>query len=100
MEHTCCERKTIRTEDDKKRLINRLSRMEGQLRGIRAMVEADAYCADVLTQAAAVRAAIDAFDRELLGMHVRSCVSDDIRAGDERSERAVDELLDLMRKLM
>ena len=100
MENTCCERKTARSAEEKRRLLNRLSRMEGQIRGIRAMIEADSYCADVLTQAAAVRAAVDAFDRELLGLHIRGCVVNDIRTDDDHAHAAIDELLDLLRKLM
>ena len=100
MANECCKRKTLRGEQEKRSLLNRLSRIEGQIRGIRAMIEADAYCADILTQAAAVRAAMDAFDRELLSAHVRGCVVNDIRTDDEHANAAVDELLDLLRKLM
>lgn len=100
MANECCKRKTLRGEQEKRSLLNRLSRIEGQIRGIRAMIEADAYCADILTQAAAVRAAMDAFDRELLSAHVRGCVVNDIRTDDEHANAAVDELLDLLRNLM
>ena len=80
----CCTGKTkARTEEEYRSLIHRLSRIEGQVRGIRAMVEKGAYCTDILTQSAAVSAALSAFDRELLGNHIRTCVADDIRAGHD-----------------
>ncbi len=96
----CCrpgERKTRRDEAEKKKLINRLARIEGQIRGMRGMLERDAYCADVLTQSAAAGAALDAFNRELLTSHLNSCVVSDIRSG---REGAVDELSALLKKLM
>jgi DNA-binding FrmR family transcriptional regulator len=94
----CCVKKTKeRDEKEIKSLINRLSRIEGQIRGIRGMIEKDAYCTDILTQSAAVGAAIDAFNRELLSSHIRTCVADDIRRGNDET---VDELLDILRKLM
>ena len=88
---------TQRDEELKRKLLNRLRRIEGQVRGIEAMIEADAYCNDVLTQSAAVNAAINAFNRELLSCHIRGCVRRDLLAGDES---VVDELVDTMRKLM
>ena len=81
----------------KKRLVNRLSRIEGQIRGIKGMIEKDAYCADVLTQSAAVSAAVDAFNRELLSSHIRTCVVSDIRNGKDET---VEELNELLKKLM
>jgi DNA-binding FrmR family transcriptional regulator len=93
----CCERTKIRTDEEKKRLVNRLSRIEGQIRGIKGMIEKDAYCADILTQSAAVSAAVDAFNRELLSSHIRTCVVSDIRSGKDET---VDELNDLLKKLM
>lgn len=92
----CCK-KTLRREDEKKRLLHRLKRMEGQLRGMERMLEEDAYCNDVLVQSAAVGAALNAFNRELLGNHVRSCVVRDLREG---KEEVVDELLSTLAKLM
>jgi DNA-binding FrmR family transcriptional regulator len=87
----------MRCDEEKKALINRLSRIEGQVRGIRAMVENDAYCADILTQVAAVSAALGSFNKELLGEHIRTCVKDDvISGGDEK----LDELIILLGKLM
>ena len=93
----CCRRHKERTEDTKKDMINRLRRIEGQIRGIKGMLEKDAYCADILTQSAAVTAALNAFNRELLSSHVHSCVVRDIRSGDDG---VVDELIGLMQKLM
>ena len=94
----CCEcKKTPRTEEQKKKLVNRLSRLEGQIRGIRGMIENDAYCTDILTQSAAAGAAINAFNRELLSSHIRGCVARDIRQGDDQ---VIDELMDTLYKLM
>ena len=92
----CCKIKK-RTEEELKSLSNRLSRIEGQIRGIRVMLENDAYCADILTQSSAASAAIDAFNREILSNHIKTCVADDIRGG---SEEKTDELLDILKKLM
>lgn len=97
-ENTCCHpQQTVRSEEERKKLINRLSRIEGQIRGIRGMIEYDAYCTDILTQSAAVTAAMNSFNKELLGNHIRGCVSRDIREG---RDEAVDELLDILQKLM
>ena len=93
----CCPKKTVRPEDEVKKLLNRLSRIEGQIRGIRGMVENDAYCTDVLVQSAAVTAAMNAFNRELLASHIRTCVADDIRAG---KDEVIDELVATLQKLM
>jgi len=93
----CGCRTTHRSEEERKCLVNRLSRIEGQIRGIKGMLEKDAYCADILTQSAAVTAAMNAFNRELLSSHIHSCVVRDIRAGDEA---AADELASLLQKLM
>lgn len=96
--HECCCHKTkVRSEEEIRTLMNRLSRIEGQIRGIRGMLEKDAYCADILTQTAAVNAAINAFGRELLGNHIRSCVAQDIRAGKDET---IDELLAILQKMM
>ena len=95
---SCCGGKqTHRSEEERKKLINRLSRIEGQIRGIRGMVEADAYCTDILTQCAAVNAAINAFNKELLGAHIRGCVARDLRAGEDG---VIDELTETLQKLM
>ena len=94
-----CDKKKIteRTDEEKKKLINRLSRLEGQIRGIRSMVENDAYCVDILTQSAAAKQAFNAFNKELLRRHIEGCVVRDIRAGDEGT---VDELTEIIGKLM
>ncbi|MBQ4424249.1 MAG: metal-sensing transcriptional repressor [Oscillospiraceae bacterium] len=97
MNDSCCCRKTEREEKDKKALVNRLSRIEGQIRGIKNMLESDAYCADILTQSAAVSAAMNAFNKALLEQHLHGCVVRDIRNGDESS---IDELAEIMKKLM
>ena len=103
MEENCCEKKNCchktkeRSEKEYKNLINRLNRIEGQVRGIKSMVEKDAYCADILVQAAAVKAAINSFSRVLLASHVHTCVADDIRAGKDET---IDELIAIMEKLM
>ena len=86
-----------RDEQEKKALMTRLSRIEGQVRGLQAMVEADAYCNDVLTQSAAVNAAINAFNREHLAEHLRTCVTRDLKNGHEE---IVDELAATLQKLM
>ena len=93
----CCCKKTVRSEDERRALINRLRRVEGQIRGIRGMLERDSYCADILTQSSAVSAAMNGFNRALLNAHLRNCVVRDIRAGDDS---VVDELTDLLQKLM
>ncbi len=92
-----CHKTKERSEKEYKRLIHRLNRIEGQIRGIRRMVEESAYCPDILVQSAAVTAAINAFNRELLTNHVKSCVVQDIRAG---KDEVVDELTLLLQKLM
>ena len=73
----CCLRKKERTPEEYQALIHRLNRIEGQIRGIRGMVERSAYCVDILTQSAAVTAAMNAFSRELLTNHIRTCVAED-----------------------
>ena len=98
MENNCCCHKTKhRSEEEYKSLINRLSRIEGQVRGIRKMVENDAYCVDILTQVSAIQAALNGFNRELLANHIRTCVMDDIRNGNDE---IVDELVQTLQKLM
>ena len=90
MENDCCHRKKVRSEDELKKLTNRLSRIEGQIRGIRAMVESDAYCIDILMQVSAATSALSAFRRELLSEHIRTCVANDIKQGNtEKTEELV-----------
>ncbi len=90
-------RKKCRCEKENRDLMNRLKRIEGQVRGLQRMLEEDAYCPDILTQASAVNSALNSFCRVLLTEHLRTCVSDDIRAGKDET---VDELVDTLQKLM
>ena len=92
----CC-RTTDRTAEEKKKLIHRLNRIEGQIRGIRGMLERDAYCPDILTQCAAVNAAVNAFNRDLIASHIRGCVVRDMHEG---REEVIDELVTTVQKLM
>ncbi len=94
----CCSHKTKeRTEKEYKDLINRLSRIEGQVRGIRKMVESDCYCPDILVQVSAVNAALNSFNKVLLANHIRTCVAEDIREGKDET---IDELVTVLQKLM
>jgi len=86
-----------RSEKEYKSLINRLNRIEGQVRGVKGMVENSAYCTDILVQVSAITAALNAFNKELLENHIRTCVIDDVREGKEEK---VDELVDTLHKLM
>ncbi len=92
-----CHRKKARDEKERRDLMNRLKRIEGQVRGLQRMLEADAYCPDILDQASAVNSALNSFCRTLLENHIRTCVTNDIRAG---REDAADELLGTLKKLM
>ncbi|MEG0752046.1 MAG: metal-sensing transcriptional repressor [Oscillospiraceae bacterium] len=92
-----CHKTKRRTDSEYRALFSRLNRIEGQVRGIANMLEKDAYCIDVLTQVSAVQAALGAFSKELLGNHIRSCVRDGIRAGDDD---VVDELVAVVQKLI
>ena len=94
---SCCCRHKKRSEAEYKSLIHRLNRIEGQIRGIRGMVENDAYCPDILVQSAAAGAALNAFNKELLASHIRTCVVEDIRDG---KDEVIDELVATMQKLM
>lgn len=93
----CSEKHTARSEEEKKKLINRLKRIEGQIRGIIGMMENDAYCNDILIQSAAVNAAVNSFNKELLATHIRTCVARDIREGKDET---IDELVATLQKLM
>ncbi len=92
-----CSRKKLRTEEEHKKLINRLSRIEGQVRGIKRMVEEDAYCIDILTQLAAIKASLSSFTSELLFEHMRSCVKNDVVKGNDD---LLEEAISTMQKLM
>ena len=93
----CSDRKKKRTPEEQKDLLKRLRKAEGQIRGIENMVENDAYCPDILIQVSAVTAALKSFNKELLACHIKSCVSEDIRSGDEE---AIDEFVKMLQKLM
>ena len=93
-----CRHKTKeRSDKEFKDLIHRLNRIEGQVRGIKRMVEDDAYCTDILIQVSAVNSALNSFNKVLLANHIRTCVADDIRAGHEET---IDELVATLQKLM
>lgn len=98
--HDCClcsKHKKERSPEEYTKLIHRLNRIEGQIRGIRGMVESGAYCPDILIQSAAASAAINAFNKELLANHIRTCVANDIRDG---KDEVIDELVATLQKLM
>lgn len=101
IEGTACEECTQKTKErtgkEYRDMINRLSRIEGQIRGIKGMVEKDVYCTDILVQVAAVNAALNSFNRVLLANHIKTCVTKDIRDGREET---VDELIQTLKKLM
>lgn len=97
MQECNCHKTKVRNEEEYKSLINRLNRIEGQIRGIKGMVEKDAYCTDIITQVAAATAALNAFNRELLSTHIKTCVAQDIKDGREET---VDDLLATLQKLM
>lgn len=92
-----CRKTTERSEEERKKLIHRLNRIEGQIRGIRGMVERDAYCADILVQSAAVNAAVNSFNKDLIARHIKGCVARDIRQG---KDEVIDELVVTLQKLM
>lgn len=92
----CCRHK-VRSEKEYKDLISRLNRIEGQIRGIRGMVDNSAYCLDILTQVSAATSALNSFSKVLLSNHVKSCVANDIREGHEDK---LDELISFLPKMM
>ncbi len=93
----CCERKKKRSEEEYKLLMNRLKRIEGQVRGVEKMLENDAYCPDILIQVSAINSALNSFNKVLLASHMKSCVVNDIRAG---KDEVVDELVDTLQRIM
>ena len=93
----CCHKTKHRSEKEHKDLLNRLSRIEGQVRGIKRMVDEDAYCIDILTQVSAVNAALNSFNKVLLADHIKTCVTEDIKSGNDET---VDELVKVLQKLM
>lgn len=96
-EESCDCKLKVRDEQEHKNLINRLSRIEGQIRGIRNMVEEDRYCVDILTQVSAIQSALNSFNKGLLVNHIKTCVVEDIRSGNDE---VIDELCKTMQKLM
>ncbi len=96
MEHECCK-KRIRSEEELKKLTNRLNRIEGQIRGIRTMVEDGEYCIDILMQVSAASSALDSFRRMILSDHIRTCVSNDIKEG---STEKTEELISVLDRIM
>lgn len=96
-EASCCERKKKRNEAEFKSLMNRLKRIEGQVRGVERMLENDAYCPDILTQVSAINSALNSFNKALLASHMKSCVINDIRAG---KDEVIDELVTTLQKIM
>lgn len=98
MDNCCCNHKTKkRSEKEYKDLINRLNRIEGQVRGVKGMVEKDAYCPDILIQVSAVTAALNSFNKVLLGNHIKSCVIENVKNGNDE---IIDELVGVLQKLM
>ena len=93
----CCHKTKERSEAELKDLLARLNRIEGQIRGIRGMVERDAYCTDILTQVSAASAALNGFTKVLLANHIKTCVAQDIREGKDET---IDELVETLKKLM
>ena len=93
----CSKKRKHRSDEEYRSLVNRLSRIEGQVRGIKNMIENDAYCTDVLVQVSAVQAALNAFSKELLSNHIHTCVAENIRKGDDS---VIDELVATLQKLM
>lgn len=93
----CCKKTKNRKANEYKLLINRLNRLEGQIKGIKNMVEKDAYCTDILVQVSAVQAALNSFNKVLLSNHIKTCVADNIRKGDDS---VIDELVDAIQKIM
>ena len=98
MDQRCdCHKTRKRSGEELKLLCNRLSRIEGQVRGLREMLQKDVYCPDILIQVSAVNAALNSFSKELLGEHLRTCVADGIRQGNDE---VIDELVGVLQKLM
>lgn len=97
MSELCCHKYKHREQEELSKLSNRLKRIEGQVRGVQKMLAEDAYCTDILTQVSAIQAALNAFNRELLENHIKSCVVNDIKNGDDE---VVEDLVKTIHKLM
>lgn len=93
----CAAKHKEREEKERKDLLNRLKRIEGQVRGVAGMIEEDAYCTDVLMQVSAINAALNSFNKVLLANHIKTCVSENIKQGNDA---VVDELVTVLQKLM
>ena len=92
-----CRKTKERSAEEYRRLMHRLNRIEGQVRGLKGMLEKNAYCTDILIQVAAVNAALNSFNKELLARHIKTCVAQDIRAGKDET---IDDLVSTLQKLM
>ena len=98
MAQSChCQKRRTRSEEEMKKLCNRLCRIEGQVRGLREMLQKDVYCTDILIQVSAVNAALNSFSKELLATHIKTCVAENIRQGNDE---VVDELVCVLQRLM
>ena len=97
MSECCCNKLKKRSDEEVRSLTNRLNRIEGQIKGIKKMIEEDRYCVDVIMQVASVQSALNSFNKELLASHIKTCVVDDIKSGNEET---IDELCELIRKTM
>lgn len=93
----CSAKNKERTEKEYKDLMNRLNRIEGQVRGVKAMIERNAYCTDIITQVSAINSALNSFNKVLLANHIKTCVTQDIKDGNDET---VDELVTVLQKLM
>ena len=96
MSNCCCQKK-VRSDKEIKDLMNRLNRIEGQIRGIKRMLEEDAYCIDIINQVSAANCALNSFTKVILANHIKSCVAEDVKEG---SEKKLDELVKTLQKLM
>ncbi|MBR1759424.1 MAG: metal-sensing transcriptional repressor [Lachnospiraceae bacterium] len=96
-ESCCCGPKKDRSPEEYKKLVNRLNRIEGQVRGVHRMLDDGAYCVDILTQVSAIQSALSGFSQVLLDDHIKSCVVNDVEAGGTEK---IDELITLLRKMM
>lgn len=97
MDNNCCHKTKERSRDEYTKLVHRLNRIEGQIKGIKGMLERNAYCTDILIQVSAVNSALNSFNKELLANHIKTCVATDIRNGKDET---IDELVLTLQKLM